>query len=121
MNWLYGELAGVLVLQEYVDGVDVTVPVIGRRAPHCLPAVELRHNRPPSGPFVFDAELKDSKASVRYAPIPDWPRAVREHLHAMAVTAFRVAGQRDYARLDCRVRLDGRCFSWRSTPTRSSR
>lgn len=28
----------------------------------------------------------------------------------MAVTAFRITGQRDYARLDCRVRPDGRCF-----------
>jgi D-alanine-D-alanine ligase len=106
---LYRTLPGVLVVQEYVHGLDVTVPVIGRRGARCLPAVELRHDRPVDGPFVFDAERKHTKSRVHYA-VPDWPAGVREEVYAMAAAAVRLTGVRDFARMDCRVTADGRCF-----------
>lgn len=103
-------LPGPVLVQEYVDGTDVTVPLIGRREPQCLPAVGLFRERPEPGPFVFDAERKASKAGLHYAPLDDWPRDLRETLYAMALRAFHLTGQRDYARLDCRVTPDGRCY-----------
>lgn len=63
---LYDFLPGTLLIQEYIDGLDVTVPVVGRTVPGCLPAVALQHNEPRKRPFVFTAELKATKASLHY-------------------------------------------------------
>ena len=110
VNSLYRWRPGVFVIQEYVDGIDVTIPVIGRSAGHCLPAVALQHEEESSEPFIFDARLKASKAGLHYAPIADWPREQRETLYNMALSAFTITEQRDYSRLDCRVSPDGRCW-----------
>ncbi|MCE6995235.1 hypothetical protein LZG04_10490 [Saccharothrix sp. S26] len=107
---LFDLLPGPFVVQEYVEGVDVTVPVIGRTAPHCLPAVGLVLERPADGPFVFDAARKATKADVHYAPLTEWSDDVLDAVYAMALRAFRITGQRDYARLDCRVTPTGRCY-----------
>jgi D-alanine-D-alanine ligase len=101
---------GVFVIQEFIDGIDVTIPVIGRSAGACLPAVALQHEEKSSEPFIFDASLKASKAGLHYAPIGDWPREQRETLYDMALSAFAITEQRDYSRLDCRVSSDGRCW-----------
>ncbi|MCH7231775.1 ATP-grasp domain-containing protein [Glycomyces sp. L485] len=107
---LHDALRQPILVQEYIDGVDVTVPVIGRSRSSCLPAVALRHDRLHSGgPFVFDAMGKASKAGVHYESVEDWPQALRKELYAMVETAFAALGLRDYARLDCRVTPDGRC------------
>ncbi|AKH82884.1 hypothetical protein AA958_12290 [Streptomyces sp. CNQ-509] len=110
VNGLHEMLQGVVLLQDYVEGQDVTVPVIGRSQARCLPALTLSHETPLSGPFVFDAQAKATKEKVHYEPVADWPRALREHLYAMATTAFGAVGLRDYARLDCRVTPAGECL-----------
>lgn len=107
---LYRWMPGVYIIQEYIDGIDVTVPVIGRSAGRCLPAVALQHEEESSEPFIFDATLKASKAGLHYAPIDDWPRDQRETIYDMALSAFSITEQRDYSRLDCRVSPDGRCW-----------
>jgi D-alanine-D-alanine ligase len=106
---LRDRLPCVAMLQEYVPGQDVTVPVIGRSAPRCLPAVVLERDAGESGPFVFDAESKATKATVHYVPTTGWEPEVTGTLYAMALAATAAAGLRDYSRLDCRVAPDGRC------------
>ena len=101
---------GPVVIQEYIDGLDVTVPIVGRHNVSCLPAVVLRHESLQTTPFVFDAELKATKADVHYEGIASWPVDVRRQLYDMALTAFRLAGLRDYARLDCRITNSGQCY-----------
>ena len=107
---LYRWRPGVFIIQEYIDGIDVTIPVVGRSAGRCLPAVALQHEEESSEPFIFDANLKASKPGLHYAPIGDWPREQREILYNMAFSAFAITEQRDYSRLDCRVSPDGRCW-----------
>jgi len=101
---------GPIVIQEYVDGRDVTVPIVGRHNISCLPAVILQHDSPETGPFIFSADLKATKASVHYEVMAAWPPDVRMPLYNMAVTAFELAGLRDYARLDCRITESGQCY-----------
>jgi D-alanine-D-alanine ligase len=107
---LYETLPGPQVLQEYIDGVDVTVPIIGRKSPRCLPAVALVRDIPSTDPFVFDAGLKATKSSVHYEETSEWPDQIRSELYRMAVAAYLATEQRDYSRLDCRVTPDGRCY-----------
>lgn len=107
---LYDRLPGVQILQQYISGSDVTVPIIGRRSPHCLPAVVLSHEVTTIEPFVFDAKLKATKSALHYAPTSTWPDELRAELYRIAEAAFRFTDQRDYSRVDCRVTPDGRCY-----------
>lgn len=110
VSQLYDRLPGAMLLQEYVAGLDVTVPMVGRARPYCLPAVVLQHDKLPHGPFIFDANLKATKSSVHYTPISDWPKDLREVIYRMSLSAFNMTKQRDYSRMDCRVAPDGRCY-----------
>ncbi len=110
VDGLRRRLPCVAMLQEYVDGLDVTVPVIGRSAPRCLPAVVLERDTAEPGPAVLDAATKATKAAVRYASTADWDAQLKAVIHAMAFAATGAAGLRDYSRLDCRVTPAGRCF-----------
>ena len=101
---------GVLLAQEYIDGLDVTVPVIGRGSPSCLPAVVLQHDVKQTAPFVLDAERKATKSHVQYQSMATWSIDIRRQLYDMALTAFRLAHLRDYARLDCRITDAGQCY-----------
>lgn len=110
-------IPGPLLLQQYIAGIDVTVPVIGYGQPHCLPALALhRLNADPTTPFVFDAVQKRTKKGLEYRPADGWDPAVTAEIYAMAETAFTLTEQRDYARLDCRVDPDGVCWFFEMTP-----
>lgn len=110
VNGLQRRLPCVAMLEEYVDGLDVTVPVIGRSSPRCLPAVVLEHDAGGAAPTVMDAATKATKATVHYASTADWDVELTSGIYAMAFAATEVAGLRDYSRLDCRVTPAGRCY-----------
>jgi D-alanine-D-alanine ligase len=104
-------IPGPVLLQQYIHGVDVTVPVIGYGQPHCLPALALhRLNAEPTTPFVFDAVLKRTKSGLEYRLAENWDPTVLAEIYAMAEAGFTLTAQRDYARLDCRVDSEGRCW-----------
>jgi D-alanine-D-alanine ligase len=104
-------IPGPFLLQRYIHGIDVTVPVIGQDRPHCLPALALhRLDADVTTPFVFDAVQKRAKRGLEYRPVQDWDPTVTAQIYSMAETAFTLTSQRDYARLDCRVDSNGTCW-----------
>lgn len=104
-------IPGPFLLQQYIHGVDVTVPVIGSSQPHCLPALALhRPDADDTTPYVFDAVQKRTKIGMEYRPVENWNPALTAEIYTMAETAFMLTAQRDYARLDCRVDSEGVCW-----------
>ena len=104
-------IPGPFLLQQYIHGIDVTVPMIGCGQPHCLPALALhRLEADLTAPFVFDAVQKRTKTGLEYRPVDNWDPAVTAEIYAMAEAGFTLTSQRDYARLDCRVDAQGRCW-----------
>lgn len=111
-------IPGPFLVQQYIHGLDVAVPMIGDVKPHCLPALALHRIDAPvnTSPFVFDAFHKRTKRGLEYRVTTDWDPAVTAGVYDMAMTAFTLLSQRDYARLDCRVDSDGRCWFLEVTP-----
>lgn len=110
-------IPGPFLVQEYIHGLDVTVPIIGEHEPYCLPAVGLQRVRiREEEPFVFDAVSKRSKEGLRYESLNDWPDATVAEIYSMARAAFILTEQRDYARLDCRLDSSGRAWFLEVTP-----
>jgi D-alanine-D-alanine ligase len=111
VNNVYHCLHAPLLLQEYIEGEDVTVPIIGCKEAICLPAVVLKRDKEKiSGPFVFEADSKATKTDVRYTSMEGYPSEIRKTAHEMAKHAFRITHQRDYARLDFRLTTSGECY-----------
>jgi D-alanine-D-alanine ligase len=88
-----------ILLERFVDGVDLSVPVAGGRDLDTLPAVEIRTRAK-----VFDFETRVSPGSYEYVcPTPISNDAVAR----TATEAARLVGVRDFGRVDLRMTDDG--------------
>lgn len=112
---LRGQVAHVLetynqpaLIQEFVDGVEVQVSVVGNAPPRVLGTVALvveRGGGNPHGIVRNDDWVRD-----RVGMTPFDEPAVGGLLREQAVRAFTVLGCSDYARIDFRVDPHGRVY-----------
>jgi D-alanine-D-alanine ligase len=93
-----------VLLEEYIDGVEVTVGMYGNDPPQVLGLMSVEPNQPAEH-FIYSLEIKrEYRRLVTYrcpAPLPPEVLAATE---TSARTAFRELGCRDVARIDFRVR-----------------
>ncbi|HVZ89851.1 MAG TPA: ATP-grasp domain-containing protein [Polyangia bacterium] len=104
--------SGVLV-EEFVAGVDVTVPFLeGRGDEGVLLPVDYLVDPPARSRFnLYDYRLKSAEASrVAVRCPPDQPRDVVSRLRAISKMAVRALGIRDVGRIDFRIGEDGRIY-----------
>jgi D-alanine-D-alanine ligase len=114
IDWLHANFDSPVLIEEYVEGREMYVGVIGNENPTALPVVELDLSKLPEGtPRIAGAEVKWGKGTAAYR---DAKSAVAENLseettalmHQTAVAVFQALELRDYARIDMRLRPDGR-------------
>lgn len=104
LDWLWRDHAQPVLVEEFIEGDELTVGIIGQDPPEILGVMRVVP-RESAGPFVYSLEIKrDFERLVRYeCPAPlslDAMRAVRQ----AALAAYRVLGCRDVARVDFRLR-----------------
>ena len=105
------EFHGPVLIEQYIDGREIYMGVIGNSPPEALPAVELDLSHlPPGTPRIAGTEVKWNEGTRAYRGskvlIPKLPTAVRETMERYALTAFQALGLRDYARIDFRLAKD---------------
>ena len=105
------EFNGPVLIEQYIDGREIYIGVIGNSPPETLPAVELDLSHlPPGTPRIAGTEVKWNEGTRAYrgskVVIPKLPTAVRETMERYALTAFQTLGLRDYARIDFRLAKD---------------
>ena len=103
------------LVEEYIDGREFLVSVLGNTRPLALPPIEMDFSGMPDGmPRVMDAKAKWDTRSKQYkgtkAIIPDLPDQVRAQLHKVALNAFRALRVRDYGRVDMRMAETGEIY-----------
>ena len=114
IDWLHANFDSPVLIEEYVEGRDMYVGVIGNDNPAALPVVELDLSRLPEGtPRIAGAEVKWGKGTRAYrdtksAVVDDLPDDTAATLQQTAVAVFQALELRDYARIDMRLRPDGR-------------
>jgi D-alanine-D-alanine ligase len=114
IDWLHANFDSPVLIEEYVEGREMYVGVIGNDNPVALPAVELDLSRLPEGtPRIAGAEVKWGKGTRAYrdtksAVAEDLPEETVTVLQTTAVAVFQALELRDYARIDMRLRPDGR-------------
>jgi D-alanine-D-alanine ligase len=114
IDWLHANFDSPVLIEEYVEGREMYVGVIGNDNPVALPVVELDLSKLPEGrPRIAGAEVKWGKGTRAYrdtksAVAEDLPEETAALLHQTAVAVFQALELRDYARIDMRLRPDGR-------------
>lgn len=114
IDWLHTNFKSPVLIEEYVEGREMYVGVLGNDNPAALPVVELDLSKLPEGtPRIAGAEVKWGKGTAAYRDtksavadgLPDETVAL---LQQTAVAVFQALELRDYARIDMRLRPDGR-------------
>jgi D-alanine-D-alanine ligase len=114
MDWLHANFDSPVLIEEYIDGREMYVGVIGNDKPEALPVIELDLSKLPDGtPRIAAAEVKWGKGTKAYrdtksAVATDLPEEIAATLQQTAVAAFQALELRDYGRVDMRLQPDGR-------------
>ncbi len=91
------------LIEEYIDGDEITVGMIGNNTPKILGIMRVVPQFPTEH-FVYGLEIKrDYRRLVKYECPPPMPKEELEWIERSAVSAFRALGCRDVARIDFRM------------------
>ena len=109
------KLNDAALVEEYVDGREFLVSVLGNSQPEALPPIEIDFSGMPEGmPKVLDAKAKWDKRSKQYkgtkAIFPILDDELRARLEKVAVDAYRALRVRDYGRVDLRMAETGELY-----------
>jgi D-alanine-D-alanine ligase len=101
--------------EEYIEGREFYVGVLGNAAPMAFPPVEMDFSGLPDGaPHILDAKAKWDEDSPEYkgtkAVMPDLPDELRARLQKVALGACRALRVRDYGRVDLRLTESGEVY-----------
>ncbi|HJR60622.1 MAG TPA: hypothetical protein VJ813_14520 [Vicinamibacterales bacterium] len=114
IDWLHANFDSPVLIEEFVVGREMYVGVLGNEHPEALAVIELDLSKLPEGrPRIAGAEVKWGKGTRAYR---DTKSAIAEGLsdetttllHQTAIAVYQALELRDYARIDMRLRPDGR-------------
>jgi D-alanine-D-alanine ligase len=114
IDWLHANFDSPVLIEEYVEGREIYVGVLGNDNPTALPVVELDLSKLPEGtPRIAGAEVKWGKGTRAYrdtksAVAEDLSEETVNQLQTTAIAVYQALELRDYARIDMRLRPDGR-------------
>jgi D-alanine-D-alanine ligase len=114
MDWLHANFDSPVLIEEYIEGREMYVGIIGNDKPEPLAIVELDLSKLPEGtPRIAAAEVKWGKGTRAYrdtksAVATDLEEETVQLLQQTAIAAFQAVELRDYARVDMRLQPDGR-------------
>lgn len=106
-----------ILVEEFIAGEEITLPILGNAPGKALPPVRLEHNGNPFSPHdLFSGDLKVPWPAPGFVPGLGWgaaaglsPESVAAIQHA-GVLIHDALGCRDFSRVDFRVDQDRRPF-----------
>lgn len=126
MDRLREEFGGRALVEEFIDGREFYVGVLGNETPRALPVMELDFTGFPEGaPRVASFAAKwgddgagsgDEYAGTRSLFPEDVSEELQKGMQNAAVRAFEALRLRDYARIDLRVKDSGEIYVIEANP-----
>ena len=113
IDYIHAEFDSPALIEEYIEGRELYVGVLGNEKPEALPVVELDLSKLPKGtPKIAGSEVKWEEETEAYKKTwPFIPEDLGEDLvkriHDTALQAFSALQLRDYGRIDFRLAADG--------------
>jgi D-alanine-D-alanine ligase len=110
------ELRCPALVEQYIEGRELYVGILGNEPPVALPVVELDLSKLPEGmPRIAGREVKwdtetEAYKVTRSAVAKDLDEQVVSRATEAALGAYRALQLRDYARVDLRLAADGKVY-----------
>jgi D-alanine-D-alanine ligase len=110
ISFIHTEFNSAALIEEYIEGREIYVGVLGNKRPEALPIIEWDFSRIPDGkPRIASTEAKWDENSEAYKDTEevfprDIPEPIYNEIQEAAVTAFKLLKLRDYARIDMRLK-----------------
>jgi D-alanine-D-alanine ligase len=96
---------GPALIEEFCEGEEFTVGVLGNDAPRPVGAMQIRHRTLPPEQFLYSLEVKrDWENQVEYLVPPAVEASLLARIEALAVDCYRALGCRDVSRVDVRLK-----------------
>ncbi|MBU1099256.1 MAG: ATP-grasp domain-containing protein [Bacteroidetes bacterium] len=116
IEYVLSEYKEPVLIEEYIDGRELNVSVIGDTKPKVLPICEIDFSKMPKhlhNIVSYQAKWEPLHESY-HKTIPQCParltKKVREQAEVIALKCFRASGCRDYARIDMRLSKDNKLY-----------
>jgi D-alanine-D-alanine ligase len=110
---LHEQFNAPIIIEEYVDGREMYVGILGNENPEALPVIELDLSKlPPGTPRIAGTEVKWGKGTAAYRDTKsilatDLSEETTQLLQQTAIQAYQALELRDYGRVDMRLKADG--------------
>jgi D-alanine-D-alanine ligase len=110
------------IVEEYIEGRELTVSILGNQRLAVFPVWELRFNNLPKGTEpIATSKVKwdldyQKKLGVENVPARKLPDAVEKTISRTARRVYRALGMTGYARIDFRLTEDGRLYVLEANP-----
>ena len=96
---------GPALIEEFCEGEEFTVGVIGNASPRVVGVMQIRHRTLPSDEFLYSLEVKrDWENQVEYLVPPPVTAGLLAALETLALGCYRALGCRDVSRVDLRLK-----------------
>lgn len=119
---LHADLDSPVLIEEYIEGRELYVAVLGNDPPVALPVVELDLSDLPEGtPHIAGTEVKWERGTAAYRKTKlriaqDLSESLAAEIQETAVKACQALEVRDYARVDMRLTSEGEHFTLEVNP-----
>jgi D-alanine-D-alanine ligase len=112
---IHKTLGDAALAEEFIEGRELYVGVLGNSRPIAFPPIELDFSRLPEGsPKVLDSAAKWDEKSDRFkgtkSVIANLPPELTARVQKVAIDAYRAVRVRDYGRVDIRVTDGGEIY-----------
>jgi D-alanine-D-alanine ligase len=122
VEFVHGELQADAIAEQYVEGRELYVGVIGNCRLQTLPVWELSFkNLPDRAPRIATAKVKwdldyQKRSGVATNQAVDLSEETLGRIRRICKRAYRIFGQSGYARMDLRLTPDGEIYLLESNP-----
>jgi D-alanine-D-alanine ligase len=122
IHYIQEEFDSPALIEEYIEGREIYVGVMGNEHPEALPLIELDLSKLPEGMAkVAGTEVKWEKDTEAYkvtksAPAEDLDEKTTERLSSTALETYRALQLRDYGRIDMRLTEKGEIYVIEANP-----
>lgn len=121
-HYIHDEFDSPVLIEEYIEGREIYVAILGNKNPEALPLIELDLSKLPKGtPRIAGEDVKWEKETQAYkvtksAPVEDMDEDTVHKVQETALAAYQALKLRDYGRIDLRLGKKDRAYVIEANP-----
>jgi D-alanine-D-alanine ligase len=108
VRWLLESYGPPLLVEEFIDGPEFTVGILGNENPSVLGVMQIEIKGTPTSEAIYSLEVKrEWEERVRYHCPPPIDQNLLKKIEEVALRSYQTLDCRDVSRVDIRVGKDG--------------